>query len=88
MIKNKTGGKMNIREEVYEQVLELLKDAKFPINTLEELIAALPEGLDTTCTIGDVEVTAAEARSLITDRDFPLKDAKQVAELIVERAGL
>jgi hypothetical protein len=79
---------MNIREEVYEQVLEILKDAKFPISTLEELIAALPEGLDTTCTIGDVEVTAAEARSLITDRDFPFKDAKHVAELIVERAGL
>ncbi len=36
----------------------------------------------------DVEVTAAEARSLITDKDFPFKDAKQVAELIVEKAGL
>jgi hypothetical protein len=79
---------MNVREEVYEQILALLKDAKFPINTLEELIAALPEGLDTTCRIGDVEVTAVEARSLITDKDFPFKDAKQVAELIVEKAGL
>jgi len=79
---------MNIREEVYEQIVEILKDAKFPINTLEELIAALPEGLDTTCMIGDVEVTAAEARSLITEKDFPFKDAKHVADLIVERAEL
>jgi len=79
---------MSVREEVYEQILEILKDAKFPIDTFEELIAALPEGLDTTCKIGDVEVTAAEAKSLITDKDFPFKDAKQVAELMVERAGL
>jgi len=79
---------MEVREEVHEQILEILKGAKFPINTLDELIAALPEGLDTTCRIGDVEVTAAEAKSLITDRDFPFKDAKQVADLMVERAGL
>lgn len=79
---------MGVREEVYEQIIEILKNAKFPINTLEELIAALPEGLDTTCKIGDVEVTAAEARCLINDKDFPFKDAKQVANLMVERAGL
>lgn len=79
---------MSVRDEVHEQILEILKDAKFPINTLEELIAALPEGLDTTCRIGDVEVTAAEARSLITGKDFPFKDAKHVADLMVERAGL
>ncbi len=79
---------MNVREEVYEQIIEILKDAKFPINTLEELIAALPEGMDTTCRIGDVEVTAAEAKSLIADKDFPFKDAEQVAEFFVEKAGL
>lgn len=79
---------MNVREEVYEQIIEILKDARFPINSLEELIAALPEGLDTTCRIGDTEVTAAEARSLINEKDFPFKDAKQVADLLVEKAGL
>lgn len=79
---------MGIREEVHEQILEILKGAKFPINSLEELIASLPEGLDTTCMIGDTEVTAAEARSLITEKDFPFKDAKQIADLLVERAGL
>lgn len=79
---------MNVREEVYEQIIEILKDASFPINSLEELIAALPEGLDTTCMIGGTEVTAAEARSLITEKDFPFKDAKHIADLLVERAGL
>lgn len=79
---------MNVREEVYEQIIEILKDAKFPINSLEELIVTLPEGLKTACMIGDTEVTAAEARSLITEKDFPFKDAKQIADPLVERAGL
>ena len=79
---------MNVREEVYEQIIGILKDAKFPINSLEELVATLPEGLETTCMIGDTEVTAAEARSLITEKDFPFKDAKQIAGLLIERAGL
>jgi hypothetical protein len=79
---------MSVKEEVYEQILAILKDAKFPINMMDELIAALPEGLDTTCIIGDVEVTAREAEGLITEKDFPLKDANQVADLMVERAGL
>lgn len=79
---------MDVREEVYEQILAILKDAKFPINTMDELIAALPEGLDTTCRIGDVEVTAREAKGLITEKDFPFKDARHVADLMIERAGL
>ncbi len=79
---------MSVKEEVYEQILAILKDAKFPINTMDELIAALPEGLDTTCRIGDVEVTAREAESLITEKDFPFRNAKDVADIMVERAGL
>ena len=79
---------MGVKEEVDEQIIEILKDAKFPINTMDELIAALPEGLDTTGRIGDVEVTAREAEGLITEKDFPFKDAKHVADLLIERAGL
>ena len=79
---------MDVKEEVYEQILAILKDAKFPIKTMDELIAALPDGLDTTCRIGDFEVTAREVEGLITEKDFPLKDAKYVADLMVERAGL
>ena len=79
---------MSVKEEVHEQILAILKDAKFPINTMEEFIAALPEGLDTTCRIDDVEVSARETQGLITEKDFPFKDAKHVADVIVERAGL
>lgn len=79
---------MDVKEEVYEQILAILKDIKFPINSMEEMIAALPEGLDTTCMIGDVEVTAREVQSLVTEKDFPFKNAKHVADLLIERAGL
>ena len=40
---------------------EILKGAKFPIKP-EELIASLPEGLNTTCMIGDTFVTEPEVR--------------------------
>ncbi len=79
---------MNVKEEVYEQILAILKDIKFPINSMEEMIAALPEGLGTTCRVGDVEVNVREVQSLVTEKDFPFKNAKHVADLLIERTGL
>ncbi len=79
---------MTVRDEIHRQIVAGLKDAKFPINTPEELLAAFPAGADTTCKAGDLEVTAGEAGKLLTAEDFPFKDAKQVADTIVERAGL
>ncbi|MGB9927667.1 MAG: MTH865 family protein [Methanosarcina sp.] len=79
---------MTVKEEIHGQIVAGLKNAKFPINTPEELIAAFPAGADTTCKAGDLEVTAGEAGKLLTAEDFPFKDAKQVADTIVERAGL
>jgi hypothetical protein len=38
--------------------------------------------------IGDTVVMAAEAKSLINEKDYPFKDSKQIADLLVERAGL
>ncbi|MGB9941453.1 MTH865 family protein [Methanosarcina sp.] len=79
---------MAVRDEIHRQIVAGLKDAKFPINTPEELLAAFPAGADTTCKAGDLEVTAGEAGKLLTAEDFPFKDAKQVADTIVDRAGL
>jgi len=79
---------MNVRDEIHKQIIAGLKDAKFPINTPEELLAAFPAGADTTCKAGDLEVTAGEAGKLLTATDFPFRDANQVADTIVERAGL
>lgn len=79
---------MSVRDEIYNQIVEGLASGKFPISTPEDLLAAFPEGAATTCRSGDVEVTAGEAGKLLKESDFPFKDAKQVAGVIVTRAGL
>ncbi|HML25892.1 MAG TPA: MTH865 family protein, partial [Methanomethylovorans sp.] len=43
---------------------------------------------DTTCQSGNVKVTAGDAGTLLKTSDFPFTSAKQVADVIVERAGL
>lgn len=80
--------KMSVKEEIHSQIEGALANASFPINTPEELLAAMPAGADTTCKSGDFEVTAGEAGKLLTAEDFPFESAKQVADILVERAGL
>ncbi|TAJ45633.1 MTH865 family protein [Methanofollis fontis] len=79
---------MSVRDEIHSQIEGALADATFPIRTPEDLLAAMPAGADTTCRSGDVEVTAGEAGALLTPGDFPFTSAKQVADVLVERAGL
>ncbi len=79
---------MSVRDEIHAQITGALKNAKFPIKTPENLLAAFPDGANTTCKAGDLEVTAGEAGKLLKASDFPFKSAKQVADVIVQRAGL
>lgn len=79
---------MTVRDEIHSQIVGGLAGGTFPINTPEKLLAAFPEGAATTCKSGDLEVTAGDAGKLLKASDFPFKDAKQVADLIVKRAGL
>ena len=79
---------MTVREEIRSQIIGALAGAKFPINTPEELLNAMPNGADTTCKAGDVEITAGEAGKLLKSSDFPFMSAEHVADVIVERAGL
>lgn len=79
---------MSIRDEIHAQIVGALKNAKFPIKTPDKLLAAFPDGANTTCKAGDIEVTAGEAGKLLKASDFPFKNAKQVADVIVQRAGL
>ena len=76
---------MSIKEEIHAQIEGALKNARFPINTPEELLAALPQGAATKCKAGDVELTAGDAGKVLKASDFPFKSAKQVADVIVER---
>jgi hypothetical protein len=79
---------MSIKDEIHAQIEGALKNAKFPLNTPVELLAALPQGAATKCKAGDVELTAGDAGKVLKPSDFPFKSARQVADVIVERAGL
>ena len=79
---------MSVREEIRSQIIGALAGASFPINTPEELLAAMPNGADTKCECGDVKVTAGEAGKLLKPNDFPFASAEKVADTIVSRAGL
>lgn len=79
---------MNVKEEIHAQIVGALAGVKFPIETPEALLAAFPEGVETTCKSGDVELKAGDAGQVLTGDDFPFKSAQDVADVIVERAGL
>ncbi len=79
---------LSVKEQIHAQISGALAGAKFPIKTPGDLIAAFPNGADTTCQVGDLKMTAGEAGTLLTAADFPFKSAKSVADVIVERAGL
>lgn len=79
---------MSVRDEIHAQIEGALKDAKFPISTPEELLAAMPQGAETKCKAGDCELTAGDAGKVLKESDFPFKSAKEVADVIVDRAGL
>jgi hypothetical protein len=79
---------MNVRDEIHAQIIGGLAGAKFPIKSPEDLLAAFPDGANTTCKAGDLEITAGEAGKLLKASDFPFNNEEQVADVIVERAGL
>jgi len=79
---------MSVKEEIKSQIVGALKGAEFPIETPEALLGAFPQGADTTCKAGDVEMTAGEAGELLTGDDFPFASAEDVADTILDKAGL
>ena len=79
---------LSVREQIHGQIAGALKDAKFPVRTPKDLIAAFPNGADTTCQAGDIRMSAGEAGNLLKASDFPFRNAKAVADVIVDRAGL
>lgn len=79
---------MGVREEIHAQIVRALAGAKFPLETPEELLGSFPDGAETTCKSGEVELKAGDAGKVLTGDDFPFKSAEEVADVIVERAGL
>jgi hypothetical protein len=78
----------SVKDQIHAQIAGALAGTKFPIKTPGDLIAAFPNGAETTCQVGDLKMTAGEAGKLLKASDFPFKNAKAVADIIVERAGL
>jgi len=46
---------MSVKDEIHAQIVGALKGAKFPVKTPAELIAAFPDGANTTCQVGDIK---------------------------------
>lgn len=87
-IQNPDNENPSVKEQIHAQIEGALAGATFPIGTPADLLAAFPNGADTTCQVGDLKMTAGEAGTLLKETDFPFKSAKAVADVIVERAGL
>lgn len=79
---------MGVKEEIHAQIVGALAGANFPLETPEALLNSFPDGAETTCKSGDVELKAGDAGKVLTADDFPFKSAQDVADVIVERAGL
>ncbi|MEN6516752.1 MAG: MTH865 family protein [Methanospirillum sp.] len=77
-----------MKAQIHAQIEGALARATFPIGTPGELLAAFPDGADTTCRVGDLKMTTGEAGTLLKETDFPFESATAVADVIVERAGL
>lgn len=74
---------MSSKEHIRSQIVRALARANFPINTPVELFAALPNGPDTTCKSGTVELKVSDAVQVLTADDFPFRSAEEVADTIV-----
>ena len=79
---------MGVRSDIYNQISGALAGAAFPIDTPEKLLAAFPNGAETTCQSGDVKLKAGDAGKVLKPDDFPFKSATDVANTICDRAGL
>lgn len=77
---------MDVKTELKKQIVGALAGTKFPIGSPQDLLAAFPNGADTTCQCGDVNLRAGDAGAVLKASDFPFRSAEAVAETILSRA--
>jgi hypothetical protein len=56
---------MGVKEEIHAQIVGALAGAEFPIETPETLLAAFPDGAETTCKADGVELKAGDAGKVL-----------------------
>ncbi|MBI5443435.1 MAG: MTH865 family protein [Deltaproteobacteria bacterium] len=77
---------MDVKAELKRQIVGALAGANFPIGSPQDLLAAFPNGAETTCQCGDVKLRAGDAGTVLTPADFPFRSAESVADTILARA--
>lgn len=77
---------MDVKAELKKQIVGALAGAKFPIGSPGDLLAAFPNGADTTCQCGEIKLRAGDAGTVLTPADFPFRSAEAVADTILSRA--
>ena len=66
----------SVKEQIHAQITGALKGAKFPVATPKDLIAAFPNGADTTCQVGDLKMTARRGRKTPEGIGLPVEECK------------
>ena len=77
---------MDVRSELKSQLVGALAGPRSLDREPQALLAAFPQGADTTCEAGDVKLRAGDAGTVPTAADFPFTSAEQVADTILSRA--
>ena len=75
---------MSKDEDIRKQIIEDLKEAKFPIKSQEELEKSFPN-LNQNFTSGGYQLNKEDAVHLLEDEDFPFNSAEDVAHVIIKR---
>lgn len=81
---------MGIRVELFEHWLKALSGVKFPVSSKQEVYAGLPKGADGNLTYqGLVVCNVGELfEKFLKPTDFPINSAADLANLILDRAGI
>ena len=77
-----------VKEKVHKQIVEKLQCTSFPIKTQKDLLAVFSGCNGPSCKTGDCTIPAEKIGYLLKESDYPLKNAKEVADIIVKRACL
>ncbi|MCR3923356.1 MAG: hypothetical protein NUK65_12715 [Firmicutes bacterium] len=73
---------MSVKSELEKQICDALKDAKFPIISIEHMMESFPMGVLHVCTYEDAEIKISDAKDKLKEEDFPVNDAQALASMM------
>ena len=75
---------MSKDEDIRKQIINSLKNVKFPITNQKELENVIPEP-DINYRSGGYQLSKEDAVHMLEDEDFPFNSAEEVAHVIIKR---